>query len=302
MRKSTVTRWWRAAVLGLLAGAAEAATVTYDDLAPLLRERCLLCHSGPAAAAGLQLDSHAAMVRGGRNGPVARAGRPADSELLRRLTGERQPRMPLTGPPYLSDAEIDLFARWVADGMAAGSAAPAAAPAPARPPAGAPVRFGHVAPIFATRCAKCHTDGGLMGAPPEGYRLTSRAAILAASERARVVPGRPEASELVRRLRGQAQPRMPYNEPPLPEDDIRLIEQWIRQGAPDDRGVTAPLPVGAALRLHGRLTAVDALDGLPLVMASTARVRKAPRIGDDVEVRARLGADGSVRVERLRRR
>jgi hypothetical protein len=52
-----------------------------------------------------------------------------------------------------------------------------------------------------------------------------------------VVPGHPEASELVRRIRGQALPRMPFDGPPyLSEADIALIVAWIRQGARDAAG------------------------------------------------------------------
>ena len=47
-----------------------------------------------------------------------------------------------------------------------------------------------------------------------------------------VKAGDPNASELVRRIRGQARPRMPLDGPPyLSIDEIRLIEDWIAQGA-----------------------------------------------------------------------
>jgi len=75
--------------------------------------------------------------------------------------------------------------------------------------------YADVAPIFATRCAKCHAERGLMGPAPEGYRLNSYEATLSTVDRVRVVPGHPEASELVRRIRGQALPRMPFDGPPL---------------------------------------------------------------------------------------
>lgn len=71
-----------------------------------------------------------------------------------------------------------------------------------------------------------------MGALPEGYLLSSYAATLASGERARVVPGNPAASELVRRIRGQARPHMPYDGPPYITDaEIDLIVAWIEQGA-----------------------------------------------------------------------
>jgi hypothetical protein len=45
-----------------------------------------------------------------------------------------------------------------------------------------------------------------------------------------VVPGDPDASKLMWMLRGVESQRMPPDEP-LPEGDIELIEQWIRDGA-----------------------------------------------------------------------
>ncbi|WP_088279985.1 c-type cytochrome domain-containing protein [Ideonella sp. A 288] len=95
--------------------------------------------------------------------------------------------------------------RWCARGAASLSAPPLLT----APVTTDNVTWAHVEPVLARRCAKCHTDNGQMGAPPEGYRLTSHAATIDSSDRARVVPGRPEASELVRRIRGQARPRMP---------------------------------------------------------------------------------------------
>ena len=87
-----------------------AASPTYhDDIAPLLANRCLVCHSGAQAPLGLRLDSLENLLRGSQRGPVVHAGDAAGSELLRRLTGSSQPRMPYDGPPYLTDAEIDLF-------------------------------------------------------------------------------------------------------------------------------------------------------------------------------------------------
>ncbi|MCM2330760.1 Planctomycete cytochrome C [Geopseudomonas sagittaria] len=297
----------RLPLLGLLlaATASQAQPVTYAELAPLLQTRCVLCHSGSNAPLGLRLDSIAGLLAGSQRGPVVLAGKPQDSELLQRLTGSRQPRMPMTGPPFLSDAEIALFERWIADGLPAGSEAAGAGSTPASPPppaSGAVVTYAQVAPILARRCAKCHAAQGLMGPPPEGLRLTSYAETLASSERARVVPGAPEASELLRRIRGQARPRMPYDGPPwLDEAEIALIATWIEQGARNAEGQPAPSPSGARLRLHGTLGANWTLDGLPLRVNAGTRIDKSPRPGDYVQVRGHWSA-GNVEVERLRRR
>lgn len=279
---------------------------TYAELAPILAQRCVMCHTGDAAPLGLRLDSYESLVKGSARGAVVKAGDAAGSELLRRLKGQSLPRMPMTGPPFLSDSEITQFERWVSAGLPRGGAAAAAVQAPAvaaRPAPGEPVTYRHVAPIFATRCAKCHTDNGAMGPPPEGYRLTSYAATLTANDRARVVPGRPEASELVRRIRGQARPRMPFDGPPyLSSDEIRLIEDWIAQGARDSEGKPAAVPAGAAVRLHGTLGARGQLDGLDMVIGPRARIDKSPGAGDYVEVRGRIDDAGNISVERLRRR
>lgn len=282
-----------------------AAATTYRELEPILARHCVVCHAGEAAPLGLRLDSYEASLKGGANGPVVKSGDPAASELIRRIRGSSQPRMPMTGPPFLSDGEIELFENWVARGLprgdSAAAAGPAAAPAP-RPAPGETVTYQHVASILAARCAKCHTENGLMGPAPEGYRLTGYAATLSASDRVRVVPGKPAASELIRRIRGQARPRMPLDGAPLGDDEIRLIEAWVAQGARSTEGVAAGMPAGAAVRLHGILGPGSLLDGLPLVIDARTRIDKSPRAGDYVQVRGTLDATGQVRVDRIRRR
>lgn len=293
-------------LVGLPFTARAQAATTFADVAPIFKQHCVICHSGPSPAAGLRLDTLDAVLKGGARGPVAKTGAPAESELVRRVKGISQPRMPMTGPPFLSDPDVATIERWIAGGLQAGASAPAASTAPApplRPKPGERVTFLHVAPIFAARCAKCHTDNGQMGPPPEGYRLTSHAATVAAADRARVVPGNPDASELMRRIRGQARPRMPLGGPPfLEQGEMQLIEDWIAQGARDAAGVAAPVPVGAAVRLHGTLTAGAGLDGLALMFGQGVRIDRQPARGAYVEVRGRVDSGGGVVVERLRAR
>lgn len=294
----------------LLVSSLASAAVDYAQVAPVLAARCVMCHQGEAAPLGLRLDTLEGLRAGSANGPVVHAGDTERSELLRRLRGTSMPRMPMTGPPFLSDEEIALFEQWIAGGLVAATAtaSPTAAPARAkvvrpRPAAGEPVTYAHVAPIFAMRCAKCHAASGLMGPAPEGLVLTSHAATVSPVERARVVPGLPGASELMRRLRGQSLPRMPFDGPPyLADEELALVEAWIRDGARDANGVAVPVPVGARLRLQGTLTGGWQLDGLDLRQGPGVRVDKAPGAGDYVEVRGRIAADGGVEVERMRRR
>ncbi len=286
----------------LAAGAQE--VVDYQQVAPIFAARCVVCHSGTGAPRELRLDSYAGIRAGSARGPVAVPGAPGQSELVRRIRGDSQPRMPLTGPPYLSDDEIALIERWIAGGMP-GADVTSPAAVPAAPPAGPPpvATWAHVAPIFLKRCAKCHADNGQMGAPPEGLRLTSYQWVLAGSERVVVVPGHPNASELVRRIKGWSTPPMPFDGPPyLPAADVALIEQWVAQGARDEAGDAAPVPSGRAVRLGGTLTGQWELDGLPLIVDRGTRLRKAPRVGERAQVRGVVGSDGSIAVSRIRRR
>jgi mono/diheme cytochrome c family protein len=216
--------------------------------------------------------------------------------------------MPLTGPPYLSDEEIDLFVRWIAAGAAPAAGAdpdeptalgPAVEDAAASP---GPITFAQVEPILLQHCVRCHTAHGIMGPAPEGYRLDGYAETLRSDDRARVVPFAPDASELIRRVSGEGLPRMPLGGPPwLSDAEVDLLVAWVADGARDADGVPAAPPVGAELRLHGTWLADGTLDGLPLDLAG-ARIDDDARPGGHVEVRALLAADGRVLVERIRAR
>ncbi len=83
-----------------------------------------------------------------------------------------------------------------------------------------------VLPILRENCFRCHgeKDKG-------GLKLDSRAAALKAgdSEIPAVVPGDLEASELIGRIRAGD---MPPTDDGLPKQQIELLEQWVKDGAP----------------------------------------------------------------------
>jgi mono/diheme cytochrome c family protein len=277
-------------------------TPDFAQVGALFAERCVMCHSGEDAPLGLRLDSHAGALAGSENGPVAIAG-DMNSPLLQRLRGEAEPQMPLDGPPFLDETEIKLVSDWVAAGMPEGVAVSSPLPARVRPAPGEDVLWPDVEPIFLKVCVKCHSDNSKVGGPPEGLRLDTLAHLLAADERVAVVPGNPEMSEIWRRIAGLAQPRMPFDGPPwLPDEDIRLIRDWIAQGARDEAGAPAAIPVGARVRLRGVLTGPNEIDGAGFIVDGGTRVDDAPGIGDEAEMRGEVQADGSVRATRLRDR
>ena len=101
-----------------------------------------MCHSGETAPLGLRLDSLEHALQGSENGPVLVAGDPEASELIKRLKGLSQPRMPLTGPPFLDQAQIAMIEEWIEAGMPAGeTAATETEPEPTRTGPGSRLRL-----------------------------------------------------------------------------------------------------------------------------------------------------------------
>ena len=87
-----------------------------------------------------------------------------------------------------------------------------------------------IRPIFNSNCTGCH--GGVK--EQGGINLLYREKALARgkSGKACIVPGHPEKSELITRLKTHdPEERMPLKAPALSEEQIGRIEQWIREGA-----------------------------------------------------------------------
>jgi hypothetical protein len=81
--------------------------------------------------------------------------------------------------------------------------------------------------VFVERCVMCHSAQGAA----LGLRLDTYQAALAGSTKGAVLlGGDAEGSELVRRLRGDSLPRMPFLSYPLPDEQIKLIMEWVDAG------------------------------------------------------------------------
>jgi len=88
--------------------------------------------------------------------------------------------------------------------------------------------FADVAPVLKRSCTSCHSGKDA----PVGLQLDTYEAVMAGSTSGPVVAaGKPDESALVKRIRGEATPRMPYKKPPLPSDEIQRITDWVKQGA-----------------------------------------------------------------------
>ena len=91
-------------------------TVDYQQqVHPILAAKCLTCHSAERRSGGLSLASYADVLEGGRNGAAVRPGDGEGSLLVRRMTGEVAPVMPL-GLPALSAGEIAVIRGWISEG------------------------------------------------------------------------------------------------------------------------------------------------------------------------------------------
>jgi mono/diheme cytochrome c family protein len=135
-------------------------------------------------------------------------------------------------------------------GLLAGAALLAATSRAQGPEPAAGVDFARdVEPIFQTRCIRCHGPDR----QEKGLRLDTWTGALRGGEDGPVIrPGRSADSPLVQRLLGQIEPRMPYEDAPLPPEQVGLIRAWIDAGAPGPDGCAeAPLEGRARPGLSG---------------------------------------------------
>ena len=100
-----------------------------DDIQPLFDRPdlgCADCHTPGGVqpiglrVSGLNLSSYAALMRGGDQSgdDIVLAGRPCESVLVQKV-GQAPPfgaRMPLDGPPFIAERELQQLSDWIAEG------------------------------------------------------------------------------------------------------------------------------------------------------------------------------------------
>ena len=96
------------------AGEGDIVTQFETEVRPLLVERCQECHGSQMQSNGLRLDSQAALLRGGENGPAIVPGQPQQSLLIKAVRHEEGWDMPPKSP--LSADQIATLEQWVAQG------------------------------------------------------------------------------------------------------------------------------------------------------------------------------------------
>jgi hypothetical protein len=92
-----------------------------------------------------------------------------------------------------------------------------------------------IAPILVANCTGCHNPERKRGK----FDLTTFEKLMAGSDVEKViVPGNPDESHLVLRLRGEETPKMPQgNNNNLSDEAIARIESWVKAGARLDAGI-----------------------------------------------------------------
>src|SRR6186997_363955 len=87
-----------------------------------------------------------------------------------------------------------------------------------------------VKPIFNKKCIACH--GGVKAKSNFSLLFREDAMKPAKSGKYPIVPGKPGESEMIKRItNNDPDERMPYKHEPLSKNEIRILRQWIKQGA-----------------------------------------------------------------------
>lgn len=100
-------------------GSQEAAKISYyRDVRPIFQQHCQGCHQPAKPSGGLVMTAHAGLLKAGDSGAAAIVpGDPDESEILLQITGleGERPPMPKEGDP-LTEREIELIRKWIAQG------------------------------------------------------------------------------------------------------------------------------------------------------------------------------------------
>ena len=196
------------------------------DVLPIFQQHCLQCHSDQARQGGLSLETLERVLAGGDSGAVVVAHQPLESRLLVLINSGG---MPMGGAPLEAGA-VEVVRRWIEAGMPGETAE---TPVPASAP---PVREREVmAAVLGAKCLPCHGRRR----QEAGLDLRTREGLLKGGKSGpAIVPGKPEESLLVRRIRAQEMPpphlQEQFSVRGLTSDEFDKVRAWIGAGALPD--------------------------------------------------------------------
>lgn len=181
------------------------------DVLPIIRAKCLACHSGSGAQAQLDLQTEASVRKGGKSGPAIVAGSSDKSLLVAKISSRTMP----PGDVKLTDAEIARIRAWIDQGIAV-----------------AAVTEDDVLPIFQMRCVVCHGKRKQEG----GLDLRTQASRLKGGKSGpALAPGKPEESLIVKRIAAgeMPPPKLLFDNSVRPPTsaELEVLRNWIAAGA-----------------------------------------------------------------------
>ena len=93
------------------------AAVDFAQVQAVLESKCLECHNPAKEKGKLLMHTAEALLKGGESGPSLVAGKPAESELIKRLVlpADHDDIMPPKGGP-LAAKDVEILKRWIAEG------------------------------------------------------------------------------------------------------------------------------------------------------------------------------------------
>ena len=150
-----------------------------------------------------------------------------------------------------------------------------AAPAAAADPAGIEFFEKHIRPVLASRCLECHAAEHKVKA---GLRLDHPAGWLVGGDSGpAVLPGRPDDSPLIKAIRYT---KLEFEAMPprsaLPREEVALLEEWVRRGAP---APDEPAPVPGATPARRAMTVEEGRRFWSFVAPAPAAVPTTDRAG-----------------------
>ncbi len=208
--------------------------VTFEkDVLPIFRARCHSCHGPSVKSKGLDLTSAETALKGSQSGPVLEPGKRDDSRLFKLV---RNGQMPPGGKNPVPAEEVAVIGAWI-DQIAAKTL-----------PAGK-VTQHDVIPIILLHCTACHGPQQQMG----GLDLRTKSSMLKGGKSGPAfIPGKPEESLMVRKVRSGAMPPkaglLNAGVKPMSAAETEKLASWIAQNAPEvqtppDRAGTSADPL-----------------------------------------------------------
>jgi hypothetical protein len=184
------------------AGAPAVAGPGWDDVAPIVQEKCGACHTTPDMT-GLAMDNYANILAGGKNGPVIVPGDSANSTLSAVQVAGGHPGM-------FTPEELALVQEWIDAGAVESAGSASSGPL-----------WDEVAPLVEAKCGVCHTTPDMTGLALDTYANT----LAGGKNGAVIVPG-DSANSVIYSL--QAAGEHPGLFDP---EELAILQAWIDAGA-----------------------------------------------------------------------